>query len=106
MTHKVYIQKVKTGKRGLLYDVAYEGEVICSSTMTPMLDAARALVIRGLGGNLELWDTVRPYPRMSGTVEGSAMLALVDTGNGPRFTKYRARAAGGAQDGDEEDLGA
>lgn len=105
MTHKLYIQKVKTGKRGLLYDVSYDGQTICASTMTPLLDASRALASRGLGGNLELWDTVRPYPRMSGTVEGCARLAVIDSGSGPRFTKYRLKEAGEAQDGDDENFG-
>lgn len=105
MTHKIYIAKVKTGKRGFLYDVTYEGETICQSSMTPLLDAARTMRERGLDGDLEMWDAIRPYPRMRSTIAGAAKLAVVDTGSGPRFAKYRARVAGEAQDGDGDDEG-
>lgn len=105
MTHKIYLTKVKAGRRGLLYDVSYEGEVICQHSLTPLLDAARTLAQRGLGGDLEMWDTVRPYPRMRSTVEAAARLAMVDSGNGPRFVKYRPRDFGGPQEGDEVEDG-
>ena len=105
MTHKIYLEKVKAGKRGLLYDVTYEGETICQSTMMPLLDGARVLSQRGLEGVLEMWDRQRPYPRMRSTVAAAAGLTVVDTGNGPRFSKYRSRGASAGQDGEEEDAG-
>lgn len=103
--HKIYINMVRTGKRGLLYDVEYNGEVICQSSLTPLLEAARTLAQRGLGGDLEMWDRVRPYPRMRSTIEGAARLAVVDLGSGPRFAKWRSKADSEAQDGEEEDAG-
>lgn len=105
MTHKIYITNVKAGKRGLLYNVTYDGEVICQSSITPLLDAARTLASRGLEGNLEMWDMERPYPRMRSTIAAAAKLAVIDTGSGPRFVKYRERPAEAGQDGDGEDAG-
>lgn len=101
--HKIYIYKVKTGKRGVLYDAEFDGEVICQSTMTPLLDACRVLRSRGVSGPVEMWDHERPFPRMLSTVEAGAGLAVIDTGSGPRFVKWREKAAGEAQDGDLEE---
>jgi hypothetical protein len=103
--HKIYIREVKAGKQGLLYDAEYDGEVICASTLTPFLDACRVLQGRGLGGPAEMWDTVRPYPRMKSTVEAAAKLTVTDVGYGPVFRKWRPRHAQEGQDGDLEEAG-
>lgn len=99
--HKIYINMVKAGKRGLLYDVEYNGEVICQSSLTPLLEAARTLAQRGLGGDLEMWDRVRPYPRMRSTVEAAAKLSVAE-GNrlGPRFKKFAPYEKGVDENGD------
>jgi len=103
--HRINISVVKAGKRGLLYDAEYGGEVICSSSLTPFLDRCRVLQARGLSGPVEMWDMVRPYPRMRSTVEAAAKLTVTDAGYGPVFRKWRPRSAQGGQDGDLEEVG-
>lgn len=102
---KVFVYKVGTGKRGLLYDAEFDGEVICESTMTPFLDACRVLLSRGLTGSVEMWDYDRPFPRMRSTVEAAAQLAVIDRGSGPVFCKWRPKGPTEAADGDLEDVG-
>jgi hypothetical protein len=103
--HKINIYAVKAGKQGLLYDAEYDGEVICTSTLTPFLDACRVLQARGLSGPAEMWDAVRPYPRMKSTIEAAAKLTVTDVGYGPTFRKWRPRSAQEGQDGDLEEAG-
>ncbi len=89
--HKIYITKGRVGQRGLLYDVEYEGDVICRSSLTPLLDACRMLRAGGLAGKIEMWDREGLWPRMTSTIEGAAQLAIADRGSGPIFTKWRPR---------------
>ena len=103
--HKIYIYTVGTGKRGILYDVEFDGEVICQSSLTPLLDACRVLLSRGLTGKIEMWDYERPYPRMRSTIEGAAQLAVIDRGSGPVFTKWRPKGDTEAAGGEAEDAG-
>ena len=98
---KIYIYAVKAGKRGLLYDVEYDGETICTSTTIPFLDGCRVLQERGLTGPVEMWDAVRPYPRMRSTVEAAAKLTVADIGYGPRFKKYAPYVTIPTKDGEE-----
>lgn len=101
MTHKIYINVTKAGKRGLLYDVDFEGQKICQSTTIPFLDGCRVLRDRGLSGPVEMWDAVRPYPRMRGIVEKTAGLTVADGGRGiTRLQKYVSRYAEAAKDSD------
>ena len=100
--HKIVIYAVKAGKQGLLYDAEYDGEVICISTLTPFLDACRVLQARGLSGPAEMWDMVRPYPRMKSTIEAAAKLTVTDMGYGPTFKKWRSRHAQEGQGGNLE----
>jgi len=100
---KVFVYKVGVGKRGILYDAEFDGEVVCQSTMTPFLDACRVLLSRGLTGDIEMWDHERPFPRMRATVEGAAQLAIIDRGSGPVFCKWRPKGAADAADGDSAD---
>ena len=102
---KIYIYKVGVGKRGILYDVEFDGEVICQSSLTPLLDACRVLLSRGLTGNVEMWDYVRPYPRMRSTIEGAAQLTVTDRGAGPVFVKWRPKSGAEAAGGETEDVG-
>ena len=104
--HKVFVGNVRVGKSGLLYDVEHEGEVIVRGSTTPLLDACRALAERGLQGPVEMWDRVRPFPRMISTVEAGAALTIREGSAGaPRFVKWRARDAEGSVEAEEEMAG-
>ena len=100
---KIFINKGKAGKRGLLYDVEHEGKMICQSSLTPLVDACRVLFSRGYTGDVEMWDYDRPYARMRSTVECAARLAIIDRGSGPVFVKWRPKGNTKAADSQEED---
>lgn len=78
------------GGDGPMYSVTYNGAVIVASTRQPLLDGARGLAALGLGGDIELWDEVRPFPRMRSTVEAAAGLTVQENDKvSPRVGKYR-----------------
>ena len=82
---RIYITNIGYGSRGLLYRVECDGKTIASSTSTPFFDGARALADMGIYGNLEMWDHERPYPRMTGSVERVARLAISEGEGRPRM---------------------
>ena len=66
-----------------------DGELLGSSR-TPFYDGARALLYRGITGRFEMWDTVRPYPRMVGDIERCAGLTVSEEGrDGLRVKPWR-----------------
>ena len=78
MTARITIVPTKLGARGQLYDIRLgdkDGELLGSSR-TPFYEGARALLYRGITGRFEMWDTVRPSPRMAGDIETCAGLTV------------------------------
>jgi len=80
-------------ERGALYQGrlgSLGGEVLVTGTPQPFLDACRVLQARGLTGPVELWDAVRPYPRMRSTIE-EATRWTVEEGRtvSPKLRKYK-----------------
>lgn len=76
------------GQRGPLYNVTCRGELIVERTAQPLLDGARALAERGLSGPFEMWDHVRPFPRMRSTIEAAARLRVTEGEGLPRFREW------------------
>ena len=95
--HRIYIQpstdsrtgRTKFGNSGSLYDAIYEGELIVWSSHQPFLDACRVLLARGISGPAEMWDHIRPFPRMRSTIEAAAKLTVSEGKGTPRFRPYR-----------------
>ena len=88
---RIYITQQGYGSRGPLYRVEHEGEVLLESTAIPFLDGARALAAKGLTGDFEMWDHVRPYARMRGVIEQAAMLTVSEGEDRPRVRKWVPR---------------
>lgn len=94
--HHIYIQPStdnrtglpKFGNSGPLYDASYSGKVIVRSSHQPFLDACRVLLTDGMSGPAEIWDHVRPFPRMRSTIEAAAKLRVSESGCPPRFRPY------------------
>jgi len=90
MTHIIQIAPAidpETGRqrlsvRGPLYDARYKGELVVEGTHQPFLDGCRAIEKLGASGPAEMRDAVRPFPRMVGTVEGAAKLAVREPASG------------------------
>lgn len=84
--HRIYIQPAtdtrtglpKFGNSGRLYDAIYGGELVVWSSHQPFLDACRVLLADGVSGAAEMWDHIRPFPRMRSTIEAAEKLTVSD----------------------------
>jgi hypothetical protein len=66
-----------------------DGEVIVESSPTPFFAAARLLRARGMIGQIELWDTQRPFPRTRGDIAAMAGLTVIETDEaGPYIARH------------------
>ena len=88
---KIYITQTNYGSRGPTYRVELDGEVLIEGTHIPFYDGARALAVKGLTGNFEMWDHVRPYARMRGVIEQTAKLTVWEGEDCPRIRKWTPR---------------
>lgn len=95
--HKIVIRKAidpATGRqrlsvRGPLYEAWHAGELLDGASTQPMLDGCRALAAKGLTGPVEMWDAIRPYPRLRSTIEVAAKLTVREGSKGtPRLSKW------------------
>jgi len=110
MTHRIVISPARQpdgafrySSRGPLYAARFEGEEILSRSIEPFLDGCRILKARGLSGPVELWDEIRPFPRMRSTIEAAARLTVQEGNGGPKFRRWlphpRAACAAATVDG-------
>jgi hypothetical protein len=96
-SHRIYIQPstdsrtglAKFGNSGPLYDASYCGEMIVCSSHQPFLDACRVLLADGMSGPAEMWDHIRPYPRIRSTIEAAAKLTVSESEGRLRFRPYK-----------------
>jgi hypothetical protein len=66
------------------YRVRYADEILIEDTWSPEYDAARALVAKGIAGNVEVWREGKVASTMD--VERSAETTIVENANvGPRL---------------------
>lgn len=89
--HKIIITPKGIGSKGHVYAVSFDGTEIITKTHNPELNACRWLIAHGYHGRMEVWDTVRPYPRMIiKDIERAAGLTISESDKQtPRFVKYR-----------------
>lgn len=88
---KIYITQTNYGSRGPMYRVEHDDGVLVEGTPVPFCDGARALAAKGLIGHFEMWDHVRPYPRMRGVIERAAMLTVSEGERRPSIVKWTPR---------------
>ncbi|MGC2410436.1 MAG: hypothetical protein WA441_10700 [Methyloceanibacter sp.] len=73
------------------YGVSFRGEMIVENSRDPELDAARALLARGITGRLNFLDANTGKPRLIlKDIEKAAKLTVrEDKRRGPRFVKWQ-----------------
>jgi hypothetical protein len=76
---------------GYVYSVVCDGKLLVERSRDPECDAARALLAKGISGTLTLCDGKTGMPRTIIDIEKAARLTVEETGNAPRFRKYRER---------------
>lgn len=72
-----------------LYKVEFEGDLIVQGSRNPETDLARALLARGLTGNITLIDAETGKPRSIVNIEKAAKLVAEEGPHGPHFVKLR-----------------
>ena len=87
-------------RRGVLYDVCYNGIIIVTARTEPCLDGARALKALGSSGKLDLWDDITPYVRLTADIDEAAKTTIREGDELPRLVEYASFAPRLALDGD------
>lgn len=82
--HPIWVQR-----RGYRYSVIFDGELIVERSRQPELDAARALLSKGITGKVTLLHGKTGTPRTVIDIERAARLNVEEGPNGPRFVKGR-----------------
>jgi hypothetical protein len=66
------------GEAGYVYSVGYDGKLLVKRSRDPEFDAARALMITGMTGNLTLCDGKTGIPRTIIDIEKAAKQRVAD----------------------------
>jgi hypothetical protein len=87
---RIWIEPIGLGASGLRYRVTHNGVTLIESTKSPEFDSARALLARGIIGQLEVWRHCASVPAMRLDIEKAARLT-VEEGDleGLRFVRWR-----------------
>lgn len=90
---RLYLEgPLRTTARGFLYAVRLgspAGRIIIEATGEPFLAGCRWLKANGQTGKAELWDSTRPFPRMTGDIERAARLTVKEGDTvSPKFAKW------------------
>ena len=89
---RLYIEPLRIGARGPRSRVhlnSPSGPVLVDASIQPLLDGARALLCRGITGDVELWDNERPFPRMRGKIEELSKWRVKENNRvSPTFVPY------------------
>jgi hypothetical protein len=91
-TQRIWIEATGLGGRGQRYRVTHNGVLLIGSTKNPEFDSARALLARGIVGQVEVWRHDVNYPAMRFDVEKAAKLTIEESDrSGPRFIRWQPR---------------
>ena len=90
---RICIEATGLGGRGQRYRVTHNGVTLIESTKNPEFDSARALLARGIVGQVEVWRHGASFPAMRLDIEKAAKLTIEDGDrSGPRFTRWQPRS--------------
>ena len=90
---RIWIEATGLGGRGQRYRVIHNGVTLIESTNNPEFDSARALLTRGIVGQVEVWRHGANFPAMRLDVEKAARLTIEENDrSGPRFTRWHPRS--------------
>jgi len=83
---RIWIEAIGLGASGLRYRVTHNGVTLIESTKNPEFDSARALLARGIVGQLEVWRRGPSFPAMRLDIEKAARLTRWSRRNTRRET--------------------
>jgi hypothetical protein len=92
-SQRIWIEATGLGGRGYRYRVTHNRVTLVEGTKNPEFDSARALLGRGIVGQVEVWRHGANCPAMRFDVEKAAKLTIEESDrSGPRFTRWQARS--------------
>jgi hypothetical protein len=90
---RIWVEATGLGGRGQRYRVTRNGVTLIESTKNPEFDSARALLARGIVGQVEVWRHGASFPAMRLDIEKAAKLTIEDGDrSGPRFAHWQSRS--------------
>jgi hypothetical protein len=90
-TQRIWIEATGLGGRGQRYRVTHNGVLLIGSTKNPEFDSARALLARGIVGQVEVWRHDVNYPAMRFDVEKAAKLTIEESAGQARVSSAGSR---------------
>jgi hypothetical protein len=94
MVHRIHIEPTTIrGERGQYYRVHYEGAPLIDETWNPELEACRALLTRGIVGQLEVWGFGKSHPDMlvPDIAKAAEWTVKENETRGPHFVRWQPR---------------
>jgi len=87
--HRITIERASIGTTGQRFSASFREEVIVATSKTPLFDACRVLLARGIIGRLEMWRPGKATWDMQIDIERGAKLSVTEGAKiGPAVTKY------------------
>jgi hypothetical protein len=86
---KARLHPIRVPTVGYRYSVIFRGKLLVERSRDPECDAARALVAKGITGNLTMLDGKTGKPRTVIHIEKAALLTAEEGPNAPRFRRFR-----------------
>jgi hypothetical protein len=77
-SHRIWIEAAGLGGRGQRYRVTHNGVTLIEITKNPEFDAARALLARGIVGQVEVWRHGANFPAMRFDVSQTYILSWLE----------------------------
>jgi hypothetical protein len=99
--HRIDVERTHYTSTGARYRVTYLGEKLIEGARTPLFDACRALLAKGITGTLVMYSPGSSVHRAKVDIEEGAQLMVAEGDKaGPRLARYRPHP-GGAEEQDE-----
>jgi hypothetical protein len=100
--HRVDVERTHYTSAGARYTVTFLGEMLVEGARTPLFDACRALLARGITGTVEMYSPGSSVPRMKVDIEEGAQLTVSEGDKaGPRLARYRVHPGSGGEEDEQ-----
>jgi hypothetical protein len=97
--HGIDVERTHNTSTGPRFRVTYLGEMLVEGARTPLFDACRVLLARGITGKLVMYSPGGSEPRAAVDIEKGAELTIIENAKeGPRIARYRPHPASAGED--------
>jgi hypothetical protein len=90
LEHRIDVERTHFTSTGARYRVTYLGETLVEGARTPLFDACRALLARGVTGTLVMYSRGGTVARAKVDIEKGAESTIIENAmEGPRLGRFR-----------------